>query len=85
MFTIFFTKNAEKEIKEFEEITRKRILRKISDLQNFPQSILDIKKMVGPKNAFRLRVGTYRILFSVHWEEKEILVYEINTRERAYK
>ena len=44
---------------------------------------LDIVKLKGHKNHYRLRVGRYRILFELG-PERTITVYAVLSRERAY-
>ena len=43
---------------------------------------LDIKKLRGCKNHYRLRVGNYRILFELE-RPRRIIVYAILPRKQA--
>ena len=43
----------------------------------------DVKKLQGYRNAYRLRVGDYRILFDMHNGKIEII--DVLPREAAYK
>jgi mRNA interferase RelE/StbE len=45
---------------------------------------LDIKKLKGFPNHYRLRVGRFRVLFKLQ-EEYVIIVYAILSRKKAYK
>ncbi|WP_456443996.1 type II toxin-antitoxin system RelE family toxin [Thermococcus sp.] len=36
-------------------------------------------------NAYRLRLGDYRVLYAVDWEDKVVYVVRIEPRGRAYK
>lgn len=45
----------------------------------------DIKAMKGHKNLFRLRVGGYRIIYSVENGELIVYVLEIGNRGDIYK
>ena len=45
---------------------------------------LDIKKLQGSSNFFRIRVGIYRILFELY-AENAINVYAILPRKNSYK
>jgi len=42
-------------------------------------------KLAGLKDAYRVRVGDYRILYRVYWEERIIVVFRIAPRRRAYR
>jgi mRNA interferase RelE/StbE len=46
----------------------------INDLQNYPETLSrwDIEKVKGRENAYRLRIGRYRIAFVVNKENREI-------------
>jgi len=44
---------------------------------------LDVKKLRGYRNHYRLRVGEYRILFELEKQRKAI-VYAILPRKQAY-
>ena len=43
----------------------------------------DIKKLTGLDNAYRLRVGNLRVLFSL--EDEKIIINDILPRGQAYK
>ncbi|MDO8521281.1 MAG: type II toxin-antitoxin system RelE/ParE family toxin [bacterium] len=40
----------------------------------------DIQKMKGEKNAWRRRVGTYRLFYKLDMAEKSILVFRVERR-----
>ena len=44
---------------------------------------LDIVKLRGYKNNYRLRVGRYRVLFELE-AERTIIVYAVLPRKKAY-
>jgi mRNA interferase RelE/StbE len=75
---------SEKFIKNLEAETRTRIWEKLDQLKlnPFPS---DVVRIVGKKlKSFRVRVGKYRIQYIVIQEKKEIVIFDINKRERAY-
>ena len=37
------------------------------------------------ENAYRIRVGDYRILYEINEEEREVLVYRIAHRKDVYR
>ncbi len=84
MFAVRFSSAAQRNLKKFAKRQRRRILDKIFELKAFPGAHLDIKKLVGVPNAFRLRIADIRVLFLVHWEDGEILVYTIGNRRSIY-
>jgi len=82
-FRVFIEKKAHKQLEKFDEETREYILNKVRELKQGFSSRLDIKKLRGYKNHYRLRVGDYRILFEM--ENYKIIIYAILPREKAYK
>lgn len=54
-------------------------------LKNWPNHGLDVKKLKGKSDLYRLRVGGYRIIFSVNEARHEIKIYEIGLRKSIYK
>jgi len=44
---------------------------------------LDVVKIAGEENTFRLRVGKYRVLFKIY--EKVIVIVKADLRRRIYK
>ena len=46
----------------------------------------DCKRVVGRKEkVFRVRVGNYRILYTVFHERNLILIADVDKRDRAYE
>ena len=71
-----------RKMKRFPKEAHDGILRAIDILQDFPTERLDIKKMKGGRNIFRLRVGKYRLLFIL--AEDRIVVFDADLRGRIY-
>ena len=42
-------------------------------------------KKFGKRGVYRVRIGEYRIIYTVNWEEKIISLVELNPRGKAYK
>ncbi len=84
MFSAEFGSDAKKFLKKADKETARRIIEKIEKLkiEPFPS---DVKRVVGKKEKiFRVRVGDYRIQYSVFYDKKTIFVSYIDKRERAY-
>lgn len=79
-YRIIIDKKAEKFIRKQEERVQERLLKAIYKL---PEGI-DIKKLKGSE-LFRLRVGNYRVIYSVDDEIKVIMVENIDNRGDVYK
>ena len=84
MFSVSFGSQPEKFLKKAEKEIRLRIWDEIDKLKlnPFPQDVVRLK---GKKHkAFRVRTGDYRIQYYVFHETKELLIFDIDKRERAY-
>ncbi len=84
MYTVFYSKQAEKFLEKADKTLASRILAKIETLQNQPV-IHDTKTVHGyNEKLFRVRVGGYRILYTVDFVRKTIGVAKIDKRESVY-
>lgn len=77
MNKITFTGKADKQLSKIDSRYIQAILDAIEALVLFPDVQLDIKKLKGYINRFRLRVGRYRVIFEVQNGEPKII--EIQT------
>ncbi len=84
MFEIEFSSHAEKFLKKAEKEVTARIFAKIEKLSGDP-FLGDFKRIVNKKEkVFRVRVGDYRIQYSVFYERNLIFISDIDKRSRAY-
>ena len=80
MYNIEWKEHTVKNIENLESSIAKRILKKVEELAENPFS-KDIKKLKG-SNDFRLRVGDYRIIFSI--EKNTIQILKVGHRKNIY-
>lgn len=81
MFELKWEKRALQELNKFEGFIARRILKKINKLKENPFS-KDVKRLQN-SGYFRLRVGDYRILFTI--KEEIIEIWKIGHRKNIYK
>ena len=66
-------------------------IKKIKALLSFlrfdpiPWRRFDIRKIEGSDNIYRVRIGIYRIFYSIDKNRKIIKVLDIETRQKAYR
>ncbi|MFD0675255.1 type II toxin-antitoxin system RelE/ParE family toxin [Cohnella sp. GCM10027633] len=85
-YEIKFLKDAYKYLQKQDSVTRNRILDHLKILSEDPRHPeLDIKRMQGIENQFRLRVGSYRVVYSILDNELIIIVVKIGSRGDIYK
>lgn len=86
-YRLIFHRKAEKALNGLDAKTKQRVLEDISCLTNFAghKSRLDIVKMKGFEDFYRLRSGKLRIEFSVDKPSGTIIILKIEHRERVYE
>ncbi|NWG09613.1 MAG: type II toxin-antitoxin system RelE/ParE family toxin [Nitrososphaerales archaeon] len=86
-YRILISKKAYKFLGEIDGELGLRIIREVSDLENFPFLSMthDLAKLKGGENYFRLRVGDVRIIFKIDKPAKTIYVEKIGYRKAIYK
>ncbi len=77
MYRIIIKKRAKKFIDGLPQSERRRI---IAALEQLPNGV-DIKKLKGHRDLLRLRVGDYRIIYTV--DNGELVVYVIDAGSRG--
>ena len=80
MYSIEWKESALSDVKKIETSITRRIIKKVEELSDEPFS-KDIKRLKGSKD-FRLRVGDYRIIFSI--ENNIITVLKVGHRKNIY-
>jgi mRNA interferase RelE/StbE len=84
MFEIFLGPQPERFLNKADKELRQRIWKKLDELKQNPFPS-DVVRVVGRKEkAFRVRVGAYRIQYYVFQDKKQIAVFDIDKRPRAY-
>lgn len=81
MYKIVIKKKAKKFIDKLPKNERLRIAKAIQALPNGE----DIKKLKGYTDLLRLRVGDYRIIYTVNHSELVVIVVDAGKRGQIYK
>ncbi len=85
MFTVVFTTQAESNLIQLDRTIAQRILRKIRWLaENFDDVIPE--PLTGQwQGMYKLRVGDYRVLYTVNQAEEQITIHLVRHRREVYK
>jgi mRNA interferase RelE/StbE len=84
MFNVKYSRKAVKFLKSLDKTTVSRILTKIEKLKHNPFSH-DSKIVEGySEKLFRVRVGDYRILYEVDYNDNLLGIVKIDKRSRVY-
>lgn len=81
-FKLFLSKKAAGFLERISNDDKRRIVEKLKLLEGNP-FILPYKKIRGREGTYRIRVGDFRIIFSVN--ETDILIFKVGRREGIYK
>jgi mRNA interferase RelE/StbE len=82
-YTIFIEKSAQKDLSKITPPHQNRIIKAIQLLSKNPRPS-GSKKLSG-RDAWRIRVGNYRIIYEIHDDRLIILVVVIGHRKDIYR
>ncbi|MFC1769073.1 type II toxin-antitoxin system RelE/ParE family toxin [Nanoarchaeota archaeon] len=83
MLKLQFSSKTEKFLKKCDNVLSKRIIDKIQQLEKDPVPH-DSKRVVNEESTFRIRIGNYRVLYKIKYNEKVILISKIDKRPSVY-
>ncbi len=80
---LFITKRAEKELDKISDPLSKTIAKHILKLADNPYPI-NSKKLEG-KDNYRIRIGSFRIIYTINKKKKEITILRVADRKTIYR
>jgi mRNA interferase RelE/StbE len=83
-YEIVFARSARKELQALSHIVAERILKKIELLVLNPKPS-GCKKLRGYSNLWRIRVGEYRVIYSIDDNNMVVDISVIRHRSEAYR
>lgn len=83
MYTVLIEKHAEKDLESLPKDICQRIIRELISLKNKPRPH-NCRKLTGSKNDWRIRIGTYRVLYEIDDHSRIVRIYRIKHRKEAY-
>ncbi len=83
-YTVVFSRPAEKEFEKLDLTVARRILPKIKALaaESRPAGC---RKIVGEENAWRIRIGDYRVIYTVDERLRAVRVERVRHRSQVYE
>ena len=85
MYKIEIVASAEKEMDKLGPETHQRISQKILKLEQDPRPPKTSRRLAGDFEGYRLRVGDWRVLYTINAKTKTVLIYSIKHRREAYR
>ncbi len=82
-FTVLLSNKAEKGLRKAEAKTRKRLQEALDflKLNPVPTQEFDVTKISASKANYRIKIGRYRILYTIIWEQRLVKVFDIDRRD----
>ena len=84
MYEVLLERNAEKDLRKLPKNVFKQIITKIKLLANIPRP-KGTKKLMDYNNFWRIRVGSYRVIYEIIDSSEIIRIYKIKHRKDVYK
>ena len=81
MYSIKFSKTAERQLYKLEKNTQSRIISALERIRTRPEAF--VTKLIG-ETAYKFRAGDYRIIMDIKHDELLILVIKIGHRKNYY-
>ena len=83
-YNIEISRTAEKQLKQLGRDDQRRVARAILALVDDPRP-QGSRKLTGYDDVFRIRVGRYRVLYSVSGKKLVIIILKIGHRKDVYR
>ena len=85
-YQVKFTKSARKEFQRLPKRIQGRVVEALSFLAGNPYSeLLQIKKLRGVDELYRIRIGDYRLVYTVEAKELIVILVKIGHRQEVYR
>ena len=82
---IEFTFEGEEDLAKLDESVRKRVIKKILWLRDNFDQIIPLPLSGEWRGFFKLRIGSWRVIYEIDEFKKEITIHRIDKRDKIYK
>ena len=82
-FQVILPKSVQKQLNRLQDDLANRILARLAGLQTNPRPP-DVKKLKG-RDAWRIRVGDYRVIYEIREQALQIIVITVGHRREVYR
>ena len=83
-YTVVFARSARKELESLDRTIALRILKKIEDLSVNPRPA-GCKKLAGQNSLWRIRIGDYRVVYTIEDARRLIDIGIVRHRSKVYE
>ena len=82
-YQVIIPKSVKKELDRLPDDVAQMILARLSALETNPRPA-DVKKLKG-RDAWRIRVGDYRVIYEIHDRDSQIIGITVGHRREVYR
>ena len=82
-YQVILPKSVQKELDRLPDEIVNRIMARLAGLETNPRPA-DVKKLKG-RDAWRIRVGDYRVIYEIHDRVLQIIVITVGHRREIYR
>jgi mRNA interferase RelE/StbE len=82
-YRVILPRSVQKELDRLPDDVVKRILARLTQLETNPRP-KDVKKLKG-RDAWRIRVGDYRVIYEIHDRQLQLLVITVGHSRDIYR
>jgi mRNA interferase RelE/StbE len=83
-YAITFARSARRELERLDASVVRRVISKIESLAQNPRAS-GSRKLQGEQNLWRIRIGDYRVVYSVDDRQRIVDIVRIRHRREAYR
>ncbi len=87
MYELQIEQGAERDLKNLKKTSHEefqRVASRISALRDTPRPV-GSRKIIGSKNDWRLRIGTYRVIYEIDDRQQVIKIFRVKHRREVYR
>ena len=84
VYRIDLSPAAQRQLKKLSSSVRHSIIKQLDSLKSNPRPD-GVKKLAGIEKLYRLRIGDYRVVYTINDKQLVILVVKIGDRKEVYR
>lgn len=84
MYEVLLEQIAERDLRKLQPADFQRLIARIKALADDPRPS-NCRKITGSKNDWRIRIGTYRVIYEIDDKAKAVKVMRIRHRREVYR
>jgi len=82
---IFFSDDADSDLSKLTKTVRNRVIEKLEWLSSNFDSVTPMPLTGSFSGFYKLRIGDWRVIYEIDWEDNKIIVVVVKHRSDVYK